>query len=262
LLFRKVSEYPDPYEGSVPKAYAERRDNSYGEDDELPESFPEVLKSTNRLVRESIYGNCWHRSDRESEAMWQNYGSRGVAIVSDFESIVSALKKESRTIHMEEVHYLNFYDKYDELTVLEQSELERVMSETAKNIFGPVIMKRKSFQHEEEYRLLFPDIDLLSDDQYEKVDNNIVTDENKWKQPLFVHLDGANGALDLRNTPETDEIKIQVDLDDLINEIRIEPRADEWFKETVKELVNNLGPESLTSDRVYPSATDLNNPSF
>jgi hypothetical protein len=262
LLFRKVSDFPDPYEGSIPKAYAERRDNSYQGDGELPNSFPEVLRTTNRLIRDSVYANCWHRSDRESEAMWQNYGNRGVAIVSDFSSIFSALKAESRTVYMEEVHYLNYYDTYDKLTVLERSELERALRETAKNIFGPIIMKRESFKHEDEFRLLFPDIDLLTEEEYEEVDNNIVTDQNKWKQPLFVHLDGENGALDLRETPKENKTKISVDLDTLINEIRIKPRADQWFKNTVEELVDSLGPKSLTSDRVYASATDLNEISF
>jgi len=262
LLFRKVSDFRDPYEGSIPKAYAERRDNSYQGDSDLPDSFPEVLRSTNRLIRDSVYANCWHRSDRESEAMWQNYGNRGVAIVSDFSSMCGALKSESRTVYMEEVHYLNYYDTYEQLSILEQSELERALTDTAKNIFGPVIMKRKSFKHEDEFRLLFPDIDLLTEEEYNKVDNNIVTDQNKWKQPLFVHLDGENGALDLRETPKINIAKIDADLDVLINEIRINPKADQWFKNTVEELVDSLGPEQLTSDRVYSSATDLNEISF
>ena len=262
LLFRKVSDFRDPYEGSIPKAYAERRDNSYQGDSDLPDSFPEVLRSTNRLIRDSVYANCWHRSDRESEAMWQNYGNRGVAIVSDFSSMCGALKSESRTVYMKEVRYLNYYDTYDQLSILEQSELERALTDTAKNIFGPVIMKRKSFKHEDEFRLLLPDIDLLTEEEYNKVDNNIVTDQNKWKQPLFVHLDGENGALDLRETPKINIAKIDADLDVLINEIRINPKADQWFKNTVEELVDSLGPEQLTSDRVYSSATDLNEISF
>lgn len=262
LLFRRISCFSDPFEGSVPKAFVERRREIYEESDSHPDHLPNVLSAVNKRVRDSVYANCWHRSNIESEAMWEHYGNSGVAVVTDIDSIFESLEKEDRTILIKEVPYLNYYASYDELSAEEQSTLEQVLEYASSDLLAPAIMKRKSFKHENEVRLLRPEVELISEREYEDVQANIEVDDQEWKQPIFVNMDGENGAVDLRSSPEKDKQKIHANLDTLINEIRIAPGAKEWFQDTVEEVVDSVGPDSITPDRVRPSNTDLNEQRF
>lgn len=59
LYFCRVDRYPDPFEGSRPKPQASKSDDK-----------TEVA----RFERKYIFGNCWHINERESAAMWEQYG--------------------------------------------------------------------------------------------------------------------------------------------------------------------------------------------
>lgn len=257
LLFRRVSNFSDPFEGSVPKAFVEKRRKMYEKSDDYPNDFPDALAAVNKRIRDSVYANCWHQNNRESEAMWKYYGNKGVAIITDVDSIFESLKREDQTILIKEVSYLNYSDSYDKLSQEEQSTLEQVLKYASSDLLAPTIMKRKSFQHENEIRLLRPEVSLLSAQKYEKAHANIRVDDEEWKEPIFVHMDGENGAVDLRTTPDKKKRKVHVDLGALIKEIRIAPGSKDWFKKTVKKVVDSMGPDSITSDRVRPSDTDL-----
>lgn len=262
LLFRRVSCFSDSFEGSVPKAFVEKRKEIYQKNGSYPDDFSDVLSAMNKRVRDSVYANCWHQNDRESEAMWEHYGNSGVAVITDVDSICKSLNEEDRTILIKEVSYLNYYDSYNELSQKERSDLIQVLEYASSDLFAPVIMKRKSFQHENEVRLLRPEVDLLSEQEYEGIQANIEINEQSWKEPIFAHMDGENGAVDFRTVPEDNKQKICLDLDTLIKEIRIAPGSKEWFKDTVKQVVDSMGPDSITSDRVRPSDTDLNKQRF
>ncbi len=60
-------------------------------------------------------------------------------------------------------------------------------------------MKRKSFKHENEVRLLRPEVELISEREYDEWMSQGHIDEvdyQEWKQPIFVNMDGENGLCD------------------------------------------------------------------
>lgn len=262
LLFRKVSEYPDPFEGSIPKSIVELREQAYENSEELPTELPEALSAMNERIRDSVYANCWHANQRESEAMWQDYGNEGVAVITNTESLFSAFENLSEDILLREVEYLNFYDSLGELREEEEQEVRDVARETSSDLVSPTIMKRKSFQHENEVRLLRPEVSLIPERKYEEQEFNLTLGDKSWGYPMFAHIDGEFGAVDLRDVPAGDKREFEVDLEELINEVRINPKADRWFLETVEEAVKHLGPKSVTPDIVEPSNTEIHQMHF
>jgi hypothetical protein len=262
LLFRKVSDFSDPFEGSVPKAYAELRRKSYEQSDEFPEGFATAISTVNKKIRDSIYANCWHQNQRESEAMWDSYGEKGVAIVTDTDSMINALQIVDDSILLRDVKYLDYYKSFESMSAAEQNAMIQFANKAESGLVSSVSMKRKSFEHENEIRLLYPEIDFLSEEEYESVDVNIINDEIKAKLSIVVNWEDEWKYFDFRQLPKGTIRKICVDLDRLINKIVIAPNADRWFKKTVRELVDNMGPDSITSERIRLSNTDLNEQEF
>jgi hypothetical protein len=89
------------------------------------------------------------------------------------------------------------------------------------NSFYPFVHKRKSFEHEQEVRA------IIQGFSYKK-----------------------NGAIDFSKTPFNDGIYVPVDLDVLIDEIRLAPTCPEWLYQVVKSVTEKyrLNKRVLRSD--------------
>ncbi len=80
------------------------------------------------------------------------------------------------------------------------------------NTLYPFLHKRKSFKHEQEVRA-------------------IIQGFHYWK----------NGGIDFRKTPFNSGAYITVDLDTLIDEIRLAPTCPEWLHEVVRSVTERYG---------------------
>lgn len=137
------------------------------------------------------YVSCWHLSDTKSEAMWNLYtrdSKQGIAIQTNFERLYQALPAIPQ-VEFGMVNYID-YNKYNNGVSKEQFD-----------IFDAVWYKRKSFEHEKEFRI-------------------VITD------------DRCPACRDWDKT-------IHIDLMKLIENIYIAPTADGWFTELVKSIVRN-----------------------
>lgn len=172
----------DPWEGRLPK-------------------YTNVGEQFQNEFRYSLYANCWHHSEYESSAMWNQYANRNetVAITIKSDSLISLT--DSENYHLNKVKYIDFENdpNFDQFNV---------------NWTGGFI-KRKSFEHENEVRILYHD-------RVEGVPATEFGDKVKY--------------LELKN-----------DLHSIIEKVWINPLAKDWkfecIKNTILQLNQNLEVE-------------------
>lgn len=125
LFMCRLDKFEDPWEGVYPSGY-----------EHLTHGVPDSLEAK----RGFIFVNCWHANQYESAAMWDLYASRqaGVAI----KTTVGGLKKSIRCnadIFISAVRYEDYSVHVPDL---------------GGNAMFPALLKRKSFAHEHEIRLI------------------------------------------------------------------------------------------------------------
>jgi hypothetical protein len=152
LYFASVIEFDDRWEGAIPagsieglrrvqRNYALEKRHISKEVDE--EKAVYQLKMALKMLQ-GVYGvNCWHMNEVESVAMWKLYthGKDGVAIQTTVGRLKTCLSHEPRNIYIAQVHY------HDHETL----PAEELISP---NAVVPIVLKRRSFRHESEVRLI------------------------------------------------------------------------------------------------------------
>jgi hypothetical protein len=140
LFFSRIAKLDDPYEGAIPTALRVALGDT-------TEQFGDgVIRVVDRLDAHSKLAcvNCWHVNDVESAAMWKLYSfDAGVAIQSSAGGLKTAFP-EAPGLKMALVQYVD----------LDAVELPKIPF--------PVYLKRKSFQHENELRLVVLEVDTIS----------------------------------------------------------------------------------------------------
>lgn len=180
----------DPWEGRWPPAMAEIF--TLGRSGVEAEQGKDFVKWLNEM-RKLFYVSCWHENSGESAAFWDQYkNSRVVAI----RSTVGRLKRSTSSempFLLGRVQYRNY------------GSTEFPAGST--NALRPVFLKRRSFEHEREVRILI------------------------W----HAH---ANPESDFKSIRES--YSIDVDLAVLIDSIYISPECPAWIVEPVRELLRRF----------------------
>ena len=207
LFFARADKLGDPFEGSVPKSNIASRSilNPDFTDDEII-MYGLIMQ---QLPRFSLI-SCWHESPHESEAMWKLYTSvnGGIAIRSNLNSLINSLKVNEK-IHIGKVQYVDY-------------ENDRISED---DLLFPYLHKRKSFEHEQEVRVIIQKLpvglDLIR--IKERIDTLSIREIDQW------HDFCSNG------------IHYEVELNLLIEEIVIAHFAPEWLLDLVKQVANRYG---------------------
>lgn len=132
------SFYVDFFKQAV--ATAPGRDPSNNTEEKLTEEAKRLLdeiEKTGQKTREYTYINCWHLNNYESEAMWKLYSkdyANAIAIQTTTKSIYEAIDKDPY-ISIGKVKYIDY-------------------KKTFASINGAFWYKRKSFEYENEVRLI------------------------------------------------------------------------------------------------------------
>lgn len=129
------------------------------------DKFDSYVQNSVKSLRESkknIFVNCWHMNDIESEALWKIYSGKeyGICIRSTYKKLSDALEY-SKIIYSGKVIYL------DELTELHGDD----------NIYYNCNWKRKSFEYENELRVIIHDEENNSSGVRIPIDINCLIDE-------------------------------------------------------------------------------------
>jgi hypothetical protein len=137
LYLSRLDLLNDPHEGSTPRLLAMLRDQQLREfgGEQLVAQIPNI----NQQSRKSLYINCWHLGNSESEAMWRLYcpGDSGVAIQTTYARLVASVDSDP-FCYIGGVTYIDYETQGFPLN----------------NLFYPVMHKRSSFAHEQEVRLV------------------------------------------------------------------------------------------------------------
>ncbi|MDE2761438.1 MAG: DUF2971 domain-containing protein [Gemmatimonadota bacterium] len=129
LFFSNAANFSDPFEGAYPTRNLEL----------VSEDYRPQKQAFTKSVGNSLFVNCWHLSDFESEAMWRLYSDseRGIAIRTTVDGLIKSFRCDA-DVYIGAVNYVDFSTEViDEGTV-----------------FLPYLTKRKSFEYEREVRAI------------------------------------------------------------------------------------------------------------
>lgn len=183
LFFTRIAKLKDPYEGTMPEVLQ----NYFG--DETMEICGAKVRVLDILKLQSRLScvNCWHVNDVESAAMWELYSSEsGVAIQSSVGGLIQGFRGASN-LKMALVQYVDFDGK------------------SLPGLPYPTYLKRKSFSHENELRLVIEDADAGT------------------------HPDG---------------LLVSANLSQLIERVYVSPIAPPWTAQVVRREVEQYGLET------------------
>ena len=93
-----------------------------------------------RRARDKVFASCWHINEQESAGMWTQYvrAGEGIAVQTTFARLKEAIDPQGLSVSGARVQYVDF-DSF-------------VANET--NVVSWAALKRESFAHENEFRLI------------------------------------------------------------------------------------------------------------
>jgi hypothetical protein len=144
LFFPRLTSFQDPFEGHPPRMVVETfRAVPTGLSEHAAAQRRAVTADNSELFRNSrqlVCASCWHANDTESAAMWNLYlkSGEGIAVRTTFQRLVNALSASGPNISDGMVQYVD-YETFEPNDV---------------NILVWAVLKRLSFIHENEFRLL------------------------------------------------------------------------------------------------------------
>ena len=193
LFFCRSDKFEDPFEGIL----------------KLPDSLPSEIER-NSLTKKFYFLNCWHINEFQSAAMWKLFlkTNNGIAIKTTVGKIKKSISNNSEEVFISKVYYKDFSNTTH--TDLMDDPLNRYPNSASGGSYSQFNYKRKSFEHEQELRLIYIDMPIPH-----------ALKDGIPREPI-------------------ESKKISVVLEDLIQEIMISPTADDWFKELITRLLTQL----------------------
>jgi hypothetical protein len=237
LHFTRTDKFPDPFEGTLPEEVLEKFDRVSQEGD-LPRWVEKdtegdiLMKGTFDSVKtynKIFFHNCWNYKAYESKPMWDNKSKdgEGLAIKTSAEN----LKQSFNEFQRGDVYIgLMEYDNYENEVSPESHEHDEIFDWKSVHLNKPI-----EFEDESELRatvslLPTPEADPFNDFSNYEPEKRI---ELNWdKQPSGV--------------------KIPVDEDKLIQEVRLSPYSDDWQVNVLQQLLNTYGIDaSISKSKIF-----------
>nr|AGU09991.1 hypothetical protein [uncultured organism] len=205
LFFCRADRFSDKFEGAFTPTLRQQISDSYarGEIDYTYEHFK-------RRMRESVFINCWHRSQDDSAAMWALYGKSecAVALTTTVGQLADTLEgtqdahEEDHAIRIARVDYVKHW-----------SDPKLDISPDYARIFT---YKTKAYEYEKEVRVII---------------------DRTGRTP-------APPQSTLRSTLLEPGILVPIDAVTLVRSIVIAPDAPPWFEKLVRQSALRYGIEA------------------
>lgn len=207
----------DKFEGSLTQSNIALRRQMEQEHNLQHGILDQLSKSNKDIFGQIVVINCWYMSEYESMAMWDLYMPRGMGV-----AIQSRFCKLSSHLKPPSTLPMIFgkvnYADYNKSPIPEW------------NVFAPFTYKRKSFEFEQEVRAIGLAGDLLQKDKSSALAQEVLQNKGLY---------------------------VPVDLDELVENIYVSPKAPEWFFELVVSVVKKYGlgdvvrQSDMSKDPVY-----------
>lgn len=205
LYFAKISEMNDPFEGSTVIASLAAKytiDNiNIGPQNPvyIGKSIEEISGYLSnhipafREMRKKIYANCWHMNEHESAAMWGLYSKNNefICIKTSFNKLATQLPPWCFGGIVKYIDYKTEEFSFD-------------------NGFNLVLHKRKSFEHEREFRAV-----------------------------VWTDLAERDSQSEIASCLKDGGVKIKIDLSFLIDKVYVNPNLPAWFFSVIEKLIEN-----------------------
>lgn len=246
LHFHQAADFDDRFEGSVPKIIEEARELEYQRAASRGELQPEghrIHAEINKCLRRFTYLSCWHMTDDESMAMWENYGGLdgAVAIQTTVGEFSSALNTRNiHDIYFGKVKYQPYNTDHDSTPSIDEIDIEEDLDDRffltrEAHSLVPFVFKRKGYEYEHEMRAIIQDPPTD-----EELDQTIVEIDGETHEVDYrIHTESGPQYLDARKENDNKGINVPVFLDGLIQKVFTPPDASKWFKVTVEREVMN-----------------------
>ncbi|HLV46888.1 MAG TPA: hypothetical protein VKY32_07595 [Flavobacterium sp.] len=181
MFMARSDKFEDKFEGTFSEP-------TYEEIKKLLADNPEYLDAY-KSKRKNIVISSWHANSYESYAMWQVFtkNNEGLAIQSTIGHLKKSLIEHKAAQFIGEVNYIDYKKEHIPFD----------------DDFFPFLFKRKSFQYENEIR--------------------VITDVS--------HLD----------LQVNEGVKVAIDINQMIERLYIHPKSENWYKKLVIEVVERLG---------------------
>ena len=166
-------------------------------------------------MRKNVYVSCWHANQTESAAMWELYGASKytVAIRTTVDGLRRAFRSQDEyAITIGDVKYVDFDSGKNEIDEEDMENIRSVHSGNADSV-GLTLLKREEFEHEKEVRCVVLDGTIQN-----------------WLEQNTNHSPKQN-----IESP----VYVPVNVDELVEEIRLSPGAKDWFIKTAVDAVEN-----------------------
>ncbi|QLG62216.1 DUF2971 domain-containing protein [Halorarum salinum] len=211
LYFPRADSLEDPFEGSLPVSHKNNvREEIFNE--KSVNWAVQHLPKFRKICRKFTFLSCWHMNRGESAAMWDIYlkSNQGICIQSTIDDLIEGLNTEYN-VYLSKVKYIDYTDaKIPGWTGLGDT-------------ISPFIYKRESFKHESEVRAIIHELPWHYSDEGGKITSEDIGDE-----------DLEEGDYESGKT-------VDVDLDRLINSIRVSPQAQPWVAELTEDVCETYG---------------------
>lgn len=215
----------DPYEGSPTRAEAINIElNARASNRLMPKyDWRTGIQGMRTIMQISTFVNCWHSNTEESLAMWKIYtnSNYGIAIKTNFERLTKSIIDQDFAVSAGTVKYVN-YTEYNAVI--------------AKPLYMDALRKSLFYEYEKEVRLLYRDLER----------ERLLFQDTKYSIDKYEDLAGYF---------------IKIDLDNLINEIYVDPKAEPWFEELINNVCDIYKDKFLLNNRprIIRSKIFLNN---
>ena len=197
-----------------------------------------IWKKIYKFCRPRFYISCWTERDYESEQMWKSYieelGARKTAVA--IKTTVGDFKKSIKSTGLFDLARVQYFDSK---TLLRKTKEEyyRILQGVYPLVRYMLLNKRDCFIDDKEIRLMT---------------DNLIQNRTQWEKNSILSFCG-DSDFDYEQPLEFEAMKIPIDLQTLIKEIRISPWADSNFIDKVKELLEfqNIKGVQIEKSRLF-----------
>lgn len=215
LWFSKLNILQDECEGKMPPVTKKHMEDLYKEmkrnfPPDTHHQFDEMASRNEEDSRELLVVNCWFLNENESEKMWNEYGgdNESIAIKSTVKQLFDNIGVPHDPTHMGRVTYVDY------------SSHPMTAYEANQGIERAFIKDESKFKHEKELRIATMNF---------KTTNCIRPDGQPYTKE---EVEGKG-----MNNFENPGLYISARVDQLISEIVVSPKADEWFYLLIKRII-------------------------
>ena len=225
LYFARANQFEDPFEGHVPPVIDElykRHTQRLGE-----KGGREIIKLWHEW-RKWVMCSCWHHGDHESMTMWErerySRNNSGIAIKTTMQRLDDSFtREEGIDVHIRKIKYIDYEDLDVPPDILNMH-----------TIYSPFFYKRKAFECEKEVRALI-DASPYIKRKFYRVKEGFSLEPKEFDRRTL------QKKMRYPKKNENEGQPLGVDLNKLIDEVIVAPRAHDWVIKAIRSMVHQYG---------------------